>query len=122
MPSIVLQCTHVPSGARRAYSPAPWLTVRWSSLASVQWEMLYASVKHGAPPFTLAGMMGLIVAGRTFSSTARETGAAGVSGFALSRRCPKPSRGDGLARRWRDRAAAARVVGGRGRDVRLHGV
>jgi len=29
-PNIVLQCTHVPSGSRRAYSPAPWLTVRWS--------------------------------------------------------------------------------------------
>src|SRR5215510_2020574 len=29
-PSIVLQCTQVPSGSRRAYSPAPWLTVRWS--------------------------------------------------------------------------------------------
>ena len=25
-----VQCTQVPSGARRAYSPALWLTVRWS--------------------------------------------------------------------------------------------
>ena len=40
-------------------------------LGGVQWEMLYSSVKHCAPPFTLAVMMGLIVAVRTFSSTAR---------------------------------------------------
>ena len=52
-----------------------------------------SSVKNCAPAFTLAAMMGLIVAVRTFSSTARETCAAGASWSALSRRCTKPRMG-----------------------------
>jgi hypothetical protein len=60
-PSIVLQGTHVPSGARRAYSPAPWVTVRWSSSAWVQWSMLDASVQHCAPTCPCAVRMGFMV-------------------------------------------------------------
>src|SRR5262245_71686 len=54
--------------------------------------------------------MGLIVAVRTVSRTAREPCAAGASWSLWLRRWTKPSRGDGPARRWRDREAAARVV------------
>src|SRR5215831_3233453 len=84
--------------------------------------MLYSSVKNCAPTFTLAAMMGLMVAVRTFSSTSNRLARRVRPGRSCRGVAPSPGWVDDPVRRWLAREAESHVVWVRGRDVRLHEV